>query len=97
MLFMNDEVPDDGGREQARHGEDVGDGVDVFVGVEGGEEARGNSWTSASPGRVRLFPNDGHAEGSRRIGGAYAEGKERGVERVRSTVRSGACASVEAE
>lgn len=56
MLFMNDEVADDGGREQARHGEDVRDGVDVFVGVEGGEEARGNSWTSASPGRVSLFP-----------------------------------------
>lgn len=56
MLLVDDEVADDGGGEQAREGEDVGEGVDVFVGVEGGEQAHGDSWASASPGRVRLFP-----------------------------------------
>lgn len=37
MLLVDDEVADGGGGEQAREGEDVGERVDVFVGVEGGE------------------------------------------------------------
>ena len=59
MLFMNDEIADDGGGEQAREGEDVGDRINVFMGVEGGEQARGDQWTSASNGGVRPFSNEG--------------------------------------
>lgn len=56
MLFMDDEVADDGGGEQAREGEDVGERVYVFVRVERGEQARGDQWPSASKGLVRRFP-----------------------------------------
>ena len=35
MLFVNDEVADQRGSEDAGEGEDVRDGVDVFVGGEG--------------------------------------------------------------
>ncbi len=38
---MQDEVADDGGGEQTREGEDVGERVDVFVRGEGREEAVG--------------------------------------------------------
>lgn len=56
MLFVDDEVADDGGGEQAREGEDVGERVYIFVGVQRGEQARGDPWASVSRGRVRLFP-----------------------------------------
>ena len=35
---MEDEVADGGGAEEAREGEGVGEGVDVFVGGEGGDD-----------------------------------------------------------
>lgn len=40
MLFMENEVANDWSRYQAREGEYVRDGVDVFVKGERGEEAR---------------------------------------------------------
>lgn len=37
MRVVEDEVADDGGGDEARERQDVGDGVDVFVGGELGE------------------------------------------------------------
>lgn len=88
MLFVDDEVADDGGGEQAREGEDVGERVYILVGVQRGEQARGDPWASVFKGRVRLFPPKNVQRGT---GNPLGTGDDAGAWKA-PTKTSGVCA-----